>query len=181
MHMDGNHAVLRVGADGNEGDVIVRDGSGNETIHLNGDTGDIILRNADAAEDFTLADDIDAEPGTVMVITESGLVAPSDTPYDTRVVGVVAGAGNYRPGLVMDRRDELDQPRAPISIMGKVTCKADASFGAIKAGDMLTTSPATGVAMRVNDTQKAFGAVIGKALTSLADGMGNVDMLISMR
>jgi len=181
MHMDGNNAVLRVGAAGNEGDIIVRDDAGNETIHLNGSSGDIILRNADAAEDFTLETNVLAEPGTVMVLVDNGNIIPSHSPYDTRVVGVVAGAGNYRPGIVMDRREQSDEARVPVSIMGKVTCQADASFGAIEVGDMLTTSCTAGMAMKTNDPMKAFGAVIGKALTPLASGVGTVDMLITMR
>ena len=181
MHMDGNHAVLRVGAAGNEGDVIVRDGNGAETIHLNGSTGDIILRNADAAEDFTVTADSEAEPGMVMVLTDDGTIEPSTQPYDTRVVGVVAGAGNYRPAIVMDRREAPDEHRKPISIMGKVSVKADATQASIQIGDMLTTSSTQGMAMKASDPLKAFGAVCGKALTSLREGIGTVDMLISMR
>jgi hypothetical protein len=116
-----------------------------------------------------------------MVLADSGNIIPSHSPYDTRVVGVVAGAGNYRPGIVMDRREHSDEARVPVSIMGKVTCRADASQGAIKVGDMLTTSCTAGMAMKTNDPMKAFGAVIGKALTPLASGVGTVDMLITMR
>ncbi|HEX5490483.1 MAG TPA: hypothetical protein VFX07_04435, partial [Candidatus Udaeobacter sp.] len=52
--------------------------------------------------------------------------------------------------------------------------KADASFGAIRAGDLLTTSSHAGYAMRVNDKAAASGAIIGKALSSLASGTGSV-------
>ncbi|MEZ4423501.1 MAG: hypothetical protein R3E98_08835 [Gemmatimonadota bacterium] len=183
LHFDANYAALYVGAAGNEGDVIVRDDAGNDTIHLNGQTGDIILRNADAAEDFTLhpswADGV--EPGTVMVLDDDGRIAPSASAYDARVVGVVAGAGDYRPGLIMDRQEHPSEPRVPISMMGKVSVKADARHGAIRVGDLLTTSPTTGAAMAVSDRSQAFGAVIGKALTPLAAGEGFVNLLISMR
>jgi len=183
FHMNAATAALYVGAAGNEGDVIVRDDAGNETIHLNGQSGDIILRNADAAEDFSVHPDHEnaARPGTVMVLHEDGRIEPSSKPYDTRVVGVVAGAGDYRPGLVMDRQEVSDEPRVPISVMGKVSVRADASYGEIRAGDLLTTSATPGAAMKVSDTTQAFGAVIGKALTPLREGEGWVNLLISMR
>ncbi|HUG26471.1 hypothetical protein [Piscinibacter sp.] len=181
MHMNGENAVLRVGAAGNEGDIIVRDDNGNESIHLNGGTGDIILRNADAAEDFTLAWGVDAPPGTVMTLTDDATIMPCTSAYDSRVVGVIAGAGKYRPGIIMDRREKSDERRKPISIMGKVSCRVDARLGTIRVGDMLTTSPTPGLAMKATDPMKAFGSVIGKALSSLDDGIGMVDMLITMR
>jgi hypothetical protein len=60
------------------------------------------------------------------------------------------------------------------TLMGKVCCKVDASYGAIAVGDLLTTSPTSGHAMKVSDPVKAFGGVIGKALGILAEGRGVV-------
>jgi hypothetical protein len=68
------------------------------TIHLSGDDGDIILRNADCAEDFDVDDDTRAEHGTVLVIGVDGRLRPSELAYDRKVVGVVSGAGQCRPG-----------------------------------------------------------------------------------
>ena len=65
--------------------------------------------------------------------------------------------------------------------MGKVFCKVDAQFGAIEVGDLLTTSPTTGHAMRAEDPMKAFGAVIGKALRPLAEGQGLIPVLIALQ
>ena len=48
-------------------------------------------------------------------------------------------------------------------LVGKVFCKVD---GAIDVGDLLTTSQTPGHAMKATDPQRAFGAVIGKALKS---------------
>jgi hypothetical protein len=59
--------------------------------------------------------------------------------------------------------------------------KADASFGAIRAGDLLTTSSHAGYAMRVNDKAAASGAIIGKALSSLASGTGSVTVLVTLK
>jgi hypothetical protein len=58
---------------------------------------------------------------------------------------------------------------------------ADARNGAIAAGDLLTSSPQTGCAMKATDFQLAFGSVIGKALTPLDEGTGLVNMVISLQ
>ena len=59
--------------------------------------------------------------------------------------------------------------------------KVDASFGAIRAGDLLTTSSHAGYAMRVNDKAAASGAIIGKALSSLASGTGSVTVMVTLK
>lgn len=59
--------------------------------------------------------------------------------------------------------------------------KADASFGAIHAGDLLTTSSHAGHAMRVKDKAAASGAIIGKALSSLASGTGSVTVMVTLK
>jgi hypothetical protein len=181
FQFDANFAVLRVGAAGNEGDIICRDDAGNESIHLNGGAGDIILRNADLAEQFDLADEVDAAPGTVMSLAVDGRLAPSLRAYDQAVVGVVAGGGSYRSGIVMDHRVTSEGCRAPIAMVGKAACRVDASYGPVRIGDLLTSSPTPGHAMRADDPARAFGAVIGKALTPLNEGRGLVHMLISLQ
>jgi len=180
LQFDAQYAVLRVGATGNEGDIIVRDDDGDEVIHLNGGTGDIILRNADAAEQFDLAEAAQIMPGTLMVLNHEGKLEPSSTAYDKKVVGIVAGAGNYRPGIVLDHKNGAEA-RVPISVLGKVSCKADATYGPIEVGDLLTTSPTPGHAMKACDPQRSFGSVIGKALKPLRQGAGQVDVLIALQ
>ena len=58
---------------------------------------------------------------------------------------------------------------------------ADASYGPIEVGDLLTTSATAGHAMRVVDPTLAFGSVIGKALSPLEEGVGLVDVLITLQ
>ncbi len=177
---DGSFAVLRVGANGNEGDIIVRNDAGAEVIHLNGGTGDILLSNADAAENFDVAESAEATPGTLMVLNHEGKLEPSSVPYDKKVVGVVAGAGDYRSGIVLDHKDGATG-RAPISVLGKVSCKVDAAYGPIEVGDLLTTSPTTGHAMKVSDPGRAFGSVIGKVLSPLREGAGLANVLVNLQ
>ena len=59
--------------------------------------------------------------------------------------------------------------------------KVDANYGAIKAGDLLTTSWHAGYAMKVQDKVAASGAVIGKALGSLATGTGIIPVLVTLK
>ncbi len=143
-------------------------------------TGDIRLANADCAEDFDIADVGLIEPGTVMVLGDDEALHPSLQPYDRRVAGVVSGAGNYRPGIVLDSCPSRSN-RQPIALLGKVFCKVDAQFGPIGVGDLLTTSPTAGHAMRVDDPFKAFGAVIGKALRPFKEGQGLIPILIALQ
>jgi hypothetical protein len=143
-------------------------------------TGDLSLTNADCAEDFDIANADEIEAGTVMVLGEEGTLHESSLAYDRRVAGVVSGAGEYKPGIVLDR-----QPRRPnrkaIALLGKVYCKVDAGFGAIAVGDLLTTSVSPGHAMKADERDRAFGAVIGKALRPLAAGRGLIPILIALQ
>jgi hypothetical protein len=143
-------------------------------------TGDIRLLNADCAEDFDIYEAEQVEPGTVMVLGEDGKLQQSQNAYDKRVAGVVSGAGDYKPGIVLDKQSSTHN-RRPIALLGKVYCKTDASYGAIGIGDLLTTSPTPGHAMRANDAARAFGSVIGKALRPLKGGQGLIPVLIALQ
>jgi hypothetical protein len=57
----------------------------------------------------------------VVVLDDLGRVQLSARPYDNRVARVISGAGDYRPGLVLDRRQSAG-PRRPVALMGKVNC-----------------------------------------------------------
>ncbi len=143
-------------------------------------TGDIRLLNADCAEDFDVQCADGTDPGTVMVVGTAGQLMPSEQSYDRRVAGVVSGAGDFKPALVLDAQKST-RPRRPIALVGKVFCKVDASYGAIEVGDLLTTSATPGHAMRANDPLSAFGAVIGKALRPLREGQGLIPILIALQ
>jgi hypothetical protein len=143
-------------------------------------TGDIKLINADCAEDFDIAGLEKLDPGSVMVIDSDGSLRECDRAYDKCVAGVISGAGKYKPAIVLDKQ-ESSKNRMPIALMGKVYCKVDASYGAIEVGDLLTTSPTLGHAMKANDPMKAFGSVIGKALRPLDSGEGLIPILIALQ
>lgn len=143
--------------------------------------GDIQLAGADCAEQFSSAAEQSIEPGTVVVIDEaSGGLRVSSSEYDGKVAGVVAGAGAFRPGILLDSNPS-EGYRLKVSLMGKVYCKADAREAAIKVGDLLTSSNTPGHAMRASDREKAFGAVIGKALAPLSSGEGLIPILLTLQ
>ncbi len=160
--------------------------SGDPAGYFHGDvlvTGDVVLVNSsgDVAEDFDVeADSAHQEPGTVLVIGSGGKLCASVNPYDTRVAGVVSGAGELKPAIVLQRL-EGRRSRCPIALVGKAFCKVDASFGSICAGDLLTTSATPGHAMKVSDYSRATGAILGKALKDLDGGQGMIPILVTPR
>lgn len=143
-------------------------------------TGDIRLANADCAEHFELAGGQRVDPGTVMVLGDQGALRESDQPYDKRVAGVISGAGDYEPALVLDQRADSSS-RQPLALLGKVFCKVDARYARVEVGDLLTTSATAGHAMKATDSARAFGTVIGKALRPLAAGQGLIPILVALQ
>jgi hypothetical protein len=152
-------------------------------------TGDISLLNGDCAEDFDISDleTNRVEAGTVMVLTENGSLLSSYQEYDKKVAGIVSGASGYRPAIILGKeeqsqnRERKNKDRLPIALMGKVYCKVDARHSSIEIGDLLTTSSTKGYAMKAQDPLKAFGAVIGKALGSIKEGMGMIPVLVALQ
>jgi hypothetical protein len=143
-------------------------------------TGDITLSNADCAEDFDIGGGSLVEPGTVMTLGKDGALFPAGQAYDKCVAGVVSGAGDLKPGLMLDKQSSKCTRQA-IALLGKVYCKVDALYGSIEIGDLLTTSQTTGHAMKAQDRAKAFGSVIGKALRPLPEGRGLIPILIALQ
>jgi hypothetical protein len=115
-----------------------------------------------------------------MVLDEHAALQPSQQAYDKKVAGVVSGAGDYQPGLILDKQ-ESSAGRMPVALVGKAYCKADAQYAAIEVGDLLTTSHTPGHAMKASDSVQAFGAVIGKALRPLKEGQGLIPILIALQ
>jgi hypothetical protein len=143
-------------------------------------TGDIRLTNADCAEEFDVLHAAQLEPGTVMVFHSDGILQESQSPYDKRVAGIVSGAGKCKPAIILDKA-ESDENRKIIALLGKVYCKVDAQYGSIEVGDLLTTSPTAGHAMKAADPQKAFGSVIGKAMCAVREGQTMIPVLVALQ
>jgi hypothetical protein len=194
-----------VGTEGNAGDVEVHAEDGSRSIFLDGARATVTAGivhaetvkashviesgGADCAEDFAVRDDVDVTPGMVLVIEDAGTLGPCHAAYDRRVAGIVSGAGDVAPGLVLGRGAATAATgdgapagrRLPLALSGKVYCRADARFGPIAVGDLLTTAPTPGHAMKASDPAQAFGAVLGKALAPLDGGTGLVPVLVSLQ
>ena len=140
-----------------------------------------IRGGSDLAEPFRISGG-EVEPGTVMVIDESnpGQLRRSAQAYDTRVAGVISGAGGIRPGLELRQDGALDQGQK-VALTGRVYVRADASNGPIKPGDLLTTSDVPGCAMKVTEPARAQGAILGKAMTGLSKDRGLVLVLVTLQ
>lgn len=112
------------------------------------------------------------EAGDVLVADRDrpGSLRRGDTPGDAGVVGVVSAVAPAQLGEVEG---------ATVALAGIVQCKADATYGAIQIGDLLTVSPNAGHAMRADLSLP--GTVVGKALESLGTGTGHIKVLVMLR
>jgi hypothetical protein len=174
---DASFAVLDLGGKGNEGDLRLMNDAGEFTIHLDGGAGDIKLLGADLAEEFASATPVD--PGSVVVAVGPDEVAPAREACDRRVVGVASGAGDLRSALRLGAKPGED--RVAVALTGRVYCKADAGYGPIGLGDLLTTSTTEGHAMRVADHAAAAGSIVGKSLCRLDEGRGLIPVLLTLQ
>ena len=142
--------------------------------------GDVLLTGADCAENFDVEEAQSLEPGMVMVIGDEEKVYQCTKAYDKRVAGVISGAGGYKPGMILGNNQPQNK-RLPVALTGKVYCKVDTQYAPITVGDLLTTSPSPGHAMKASDPLKAFGAILGKALRPLRQGEGLIPILVALQ
>jgi hypothetical protein len=182
---DANIAGLWIGASrdelgGKPGIIALRDQNGTDSIFIDGVKGDIVLNNADCAEEFDVSESASTEPGDVLVIDKEGTLRKSTEAYDKKVAGVISGADGLNPAIILNKK-HLRPNRMPVAMFGKVSCKVDANYAEIELGDMLTTSPTPGYAMKAIDTSKAFGSVIGKALRGLKSGKSLIPILMALQ
>ncbi len=146
---------------------------------------------ADLAENFdvlttntlTGAGAAEIQPGMVVAIDplNPGKLNLSRRAYDRRVAGIISGAGDVKPGMMMGQAGTLADGKHPVALTGRVYCWVDAARGAIRPGDLLTTSATPGHAMKAGNSAKAHGAIIGKAMTGLKAGKGLVLVLVTLQ
>jgi hypothetical protein len=142
-----------------------------------------IIGGADIVEGFDACSDAEnPEPGTVLVIDEAraGELTTSCKPYDCKVAGVVSGANGISHGMKLGQDGALDGETL-VAMTGRVYVKCSTENGAIRPGDLLTTSTTSGHAMRATDRGLANGAVIGKAMSSLDARTGLVLVLVNLQ
>ena len=129
---------------------------------------------ADLAEMLPAVDGL--EPGDVLVIGLDGKLTRSGEAYSTAVAGVYS----TKPGFVGGSdEDGINAGQVPVAVVGVVPVKASAENGAIRPGDLLTTSSTPGHAMKA--TEPKLGAILGKALGELKAGTGVIEVLVILQ
>ena len=106
------------------------DASGDVWVSNNLSTATLTIRGgADLAEPFNITSGNGEVPqGAVVVIDEQnpGHLKLSDSPYDTRVAGVVSGANGVNPGIQMHQQGLIEGGKN-VALTGRVYVQADAS------------------------------------------------------
>ena len=184
-------SVATVGVDADGGFLRLQDHS-DETVVLiaaesGGGGGFIAVSGArvhDVAEVFDLDTREDVVPGTVMSVDAlgGGGLRPSATAYDRKVVGVISGAGDFRHAMLIGSREDGSYD-LPVALSGQVYVRVSVENGPISPGDLLVSSSSGGVAMAATETERSFGAVLGKAMQAYAgeDPEGLIRMLVMVR
>ena len=198
--------ILQLNSSGNssqvirnvDGELTVRSGGtlalsvngAGDTVTVGGTTSTAVLEirgsGNDVAEGFVIhTPGPEVKPGMVVAISAEnpGEMELSSKPYQRTVAGVISGAGDKRVGIQLGNAEEVARGElTPVALTGQVWCYMDTSKDGIAPGDMLTTSSIPGYAMKATDHVLAQGAIIGKAMTPLAQGeAGMVLVLVSLQ
>jgi hypothetical protein len=140
--------------------------------------GSFTGNGADVAERIDVSEAV--EPGDVVEIDPDnpGKFRKAREALSTRVAGVISTA----PGVVLGNKSaEHNDARPILALAGRVPVKVTAKYGAIAVGDLLVSSPIPGYAMKCPEKSQCIGAVIGKALEPLAEGVGVIEVQVMLR
>ncbi len=144
-----------------------------------------IRGGSDIAEPYDVASAGDVAPAPGMVVSidpeRVGKLRVSSGAYDRMVAGIISGANGVNTGLTLTQKGTTADGERPIAKVGRVWCLVDADHGAVRAGDLLTTSETPGHAMRASDVARSQGAILGKAMSSLESGRGYVLVLVGLQ
>ena len=158
----------------NETDIQFRvDSAGNVTAD-----GTFTPGGADYAE--MLPAEPGLEPGDLLAIGPDGTLVKAAGAYSTSVAGIYSTS----PGFVAgggDAEGNGTEGKVPVAVLGVVPAKASAENGAIRPGDLLTTSDTPGHVMKATDRDRMLGAIVGKALESLGSGTGTIKVLVTLQ
>jgi hypothetical protein len=134
---------------------------------------------ADVAELFEGAEAV--EPGDVVCLDlNEDRIVVSNTANDPAVLGVASTA----PGLVLNAANTAEggadsKNAVAVALCGRVPCRVTTENGPISRGDLLVASTTHGHAMRAG-THPVAGTLLGKALGTLDQGTGTIDVLVTL-
>ena len=136
-------------------------------------------RRGSTSADPAVVGIVSGEPGMLL---GSGVsrIAASDPELAVQLDEARRMGDRVRKGEIWKQLEaRFDQTHAPVALSGTVQCKVDAGLGAIQVGDLLTTSPTPGHAMRTDEARP--GTILGKALQPLDTGTGMIKVLVMLR
>jgi len=178
------NGAVRMVLEGSTGNVGVGTTAPTAKLDVAGETATNTLRirgGGDLVERFSAASGT-LEPGTVVSLDpeHAGEVIASACAYDKKVIGVVSGAAGVNPGLSLSQVGVLDG-NTQVAMVGRVYVKCSAENGSIEPGDLLTPATTAGYAMKATESNRSFGAVIGKAAGALIRGTGLVLVVVNLQ
>ncbi|NWH04838.1 hypothetical protein [Desulfobacter latus] len=186
-HQDGDK-LIALREYGNAGYMEVMNETGSATVTIDGDYqgGGRIRINGqtvnDYAEYFNLTDADAILPGMVVSINpeDGSSLMLTNSAYDKKVAGIISGANGMRAGMVIGQENNENRDK-PLAVSGMVYGYVDATNAPVDVGDLLTSSEAPGYAMKATDRDRAFGAIVGKAMESLPKGKQLIRILVTLQ
>jgi hypothetical protein len=146
--------------------------------------GGIQVNGADFAESVAVNGRPDEySPGDLMAIDPRSprQLMLAGEPYSSAVAGILS----TKPGLLGTSHPASEPAQIaneiPLAVVGIVPCKATTANGPIHIGDLLVSSAEPGRAMKGTDRTRMLGAVVGKAMESLPEGTGLIQVLVTLQ
>jgi len=142
--------------------------------------GNIVAKYQDIAEWVPARNSMPAGTVVVLDIEKSNQVVASEQAYDTRVAGVISAS----PGVILG---QAAPGKVSVATTGRVRVKVDATRAPIQVGDLLVTSEKQGTAMKSEPIDVGGvkihrpGTIVGKALEPLANGKGEILVLLTLQ
>ncbi|MEO0180799.1 MAG: hypothetical protein ABIM74_02160 [candidate division WOR-3 bacterium] len=124
------------------------------------------------------------EPGDVLVISDKPDVymEKCSEPYSTKVAGIYSTQPGFTAGSPEEGSDGV-----PMAVVGFVPCKVSGEGGAIKKGDLLTTSSTPGYAMKASPVDLGGveiyrpGTILGKAMEDFSGDKGVILIYVNVK
>lgn len=154
--------------------------SGNMTIY--GKLNTVGPMDPIICEQFPVHPQAKIEPGMVLVQdVDSDFLIPCHAAAQTSVIGVIPPKEtvNEKGNILLTILGFAAAPHPETGARLEMRVKADAKYGAIKRGDLLTTSATPGHAMLASDPK--LGTIVGKALEPLENGTGEIKVMVTLQ